>query len=84
MKSMILGLSSLFIASILYGATLIAAAVYSGWLVEEGGLGWDSRYGVFGTAIREVGMMPLILTGILTVSGGYLLWVSAKGSTVKQ
>ncbi|MCR8849292.1 phosphatase [Rossellomorea sp. SC111] len=68
-----IGLTCLVVSAILYGATLIAAAVYSGMLTEDGGLGWDSRYGVFGTALREVGTLPLVLAVIAGGTGIVLI-----------
>jgi hypothetical protein len=74
MKQLWTGLTCLVVGAILYGSALIAAAVYSYLLVEDGGLGWDFRYGVFGTALREIGTFPLVLavlaggTGIVLIA----------------
>ncbi|KPL58471.1 hypothetical protein [Rossellomorea vietnamensis] len=73
MKRLWIGLTCLVVSAILYGSTLIAAAVYSGLLLGDGGLGWDPRYGVWDTALIEIGTLPLVLavlaggTGIVLV-----------------
>ncbi|MBN8193306.1 phosphatase [Bacillus sp. NTK074B] len=73
MKRLWIGLTCLMVSAILYGSTLIAATVYSGSLMGDGGLGWDSRYGVFGTALMEVGTLPLVLTVIAGGTGVVLI-----------
>lgn len=69
MKNVTIGLTFLLVSAILYGSSLIAASNYSQVLIQ-GGQGWDTRYGVFGTALREVGTFPLTiatLSGILGI-----------------
>lgn len=73
MKRLWIGLTCLMVSAILYGSTLIAAAVYSGLLMGDGGLGWDFRYGVFGTALIEVGTLPLVLAVIAGGTGIVLI-----------
>jgi hypothetical protein len=73
MKLLWIGLTCLMVGATLYGSTLIAAAVYSSLLVQDGGLGWDFRYGVFGTALREIGTFPLVLAVIAGGTGIVLI-----------
>lgn len=63
-----IGLIFVLSSAIIYGATLISASIYSQVLVREG-QGWDARYGVFGTAIKEVGIIPIIIAILLGVVG---------------
>ena len=65
MNRLIVGLPLLLSSVIIYGSTLISAAIYSGNLKD----GWDSRYGVFGTALREVGQLPITFSILLALSG---------------
>ncbi|MCC5803574.1 phosphatase [Rossellomorea vietnamensis] len=67
MKRLWIGLTCMMVSAILYGSTLIAAAVYSDLLMRVDGLGWNFQYGVFGTALLEVGAFPLVLA---VISGG--------------
>ncbi|KON84785.1 hypothetical protein AF331_12265 [Rossellomorea marisflavi] len=68
MKKLATGLVLILSSAILYGLTLITAAIYSTVLSQEG-FGWDSRYGLFGTAFWKVGIVPAILSIILAVVG---------------
>ena len=63
-------------SSIIFGCTLISASVYSQVLTEDGGPGWDSRYGIYGTALMEVGTLPIILSILLGMAGVYFLFIS--------
>ncbi|WP_051302458.1 hypothetical protein [Salibacterium aidingense] len=68
MKNTIIGLFLLFLSAILYSSTLIAASVYSQTLAGNDGQGWNTNHGVFGTAIREIGGVPItlsILSGLI-------------------
>ncbi|MDR4938161.1 phosphatase [Rossellomorea marisflavi] len=68
MKKLATGLVLILSSSVLYGSTLITAAIYSTVLSQEG-FGWDSRYGVFGTAFWKVGTVPVVVSTILAVVG---------------
>jgi len=46
-------------------------------LISEG-IGWDSQYGVFGTAIREVGTLPIIIASLSGILGLILVIVSLR------
>ena len=56
-------------SAIIYGSVLISASSYSSTLSGVGGQGWDTRYGVFGTALREVGTIPLIIATVSVIAG---------------
>ncbi|MCM3584727.1 phosphatase [Mesobacillus maritimus] len=72
MKHSIIGLTLLIASAIIYGASLIAASIYSQVLAQVVGE-WDSRYGIFGTALREVGSVPLTIAILLGLLGGFLI-----------
>lgn len=72
MKNSAIGLTLLVVSAIIYGSSLITASIYSEVLAREGG-GWDSRYGIFGTALREVGTVPLTIAILLGILGGFLI-----------
>ena len=72
MKHPIIGLTLLIASAIIYGASLIAASIYSQVLAQVVGE-WDSRYGIFGTALREVGSVPLTIAILLGLLGGFLI-----------
>lgn len=62
----------------MYGAAIIAASVYSLVLSGDGGQGWDRRYGVFGTALIEVGAIPVTLSIISCLIGLGLIGYSLQ------
>ncbi|WP_245308194.1 phosphatase [Halalkalibacter urbisdiaboli] len=72
------GLTFLLLSSIIYGSTLISASVYSQVLAGPDGQGWDTRYGVYGTALREVGTLPIILSILLGIIGLLIVVVSIR------
>lgn len=72
------GLTLLLLTSIIYGSLLISASVYSQVLVGADGQGWDSRYGVYGTALREVGTLPITLSIILGIAGVIFVFISFR------
>ncbi|MEW4305867.1 phosphatase [Rossellomorea marisflavi] len=81
MKKLATGLVLILSSAILYGSTLITASIYSTVISQEG-FGWDQRYGVFGTAFRKVGIVPLVLSVLLAVVGigltGYSFYQKKK------
>ncbi|BDH60443.1 hypothetical protein MTP04_05730 [Lysinibacillus sp. PLM2] len=72
-----IGLFLLLISAIIYGSILIAASIYSQVLVK-GNIGWDTRYGVFGTSFREIGTIPLSISILLTLSGVVIIVLSIR------
>ncbi|WP_162985911.1 MULTISPECIES: phosphatase [Virgibacillus] len=69
MKKTYIGGILILVSAIIYGSMLISASIYSETLTTEG-VGWDSEYGIFGTALKEIGNTPIIisiLSGILGV-----------------
>lgn len=78
MKQLLVGLTCLLVSAILYGSALITAAIYSRLLGETDGHGWDSRYGIYGTAIRDVGTFPLVLAAFTAITGISLIVVSLR------
>ncbi|MDX8344598.1 phosphatase [Rossellomorea sp. YZS02] len=84
MKPLWIGLTCILISSILYGSTLIAAAIYSQVLGGTDGLGWSSEYGIFGTAMRDIGTVPLLLAVIVGVTGTMLIVMDLRGQFLKK
>ncbi|KOP66278.1 phosphatase [Bacillus sp. FJAT-18019] len=69
MKKFYVGLTLLLFSAIIYSSSLISAAIYSQVLVQEG-VGWNSEYGIFKTALMEIGFIPItiaIFSGILGI-----------------
>ncbi|WP_421381899.1 phosphatase [Bacillus salacetis] len=77
-KNIIIGVTLLLTSAVLYGAALISASVYSLVLTRDGGEGWDRRYGVFGTALIEVGTLPLSLAVLAGVIGLTVIYTSFR------
>ena len=73
-----ISLTLLLLSSIIFGSTLISASVYSLVLSGDGGQGWSGRYGVYGTALIEVGTIPIILSILLGVAGVFFLVMSTR------
>ena len=69
------GLIFLLSSAIIYGSALISSAVYSQVLIADG---WDSRYGIFGTALREVGIFPITIAILLGIVGMFLIVKSVR------
>lgn len=66
------------LSSIIYGSALISASVYSQVLAGNDGQGWDRRYGIFVTALKEVGTLPIILSILLGLIGLFIVVLSIK------
>ena len=76
MNRLLVGLTLLLSSAIIYGSTLISAAVYS---ENQKGFGWSSSYGLFGTAIREVGTVPIIISILTAITGlVFIVWTLRK------
>lgn len=84
MKQLWVGLTCLVVSAILYGSTLIAAVIYSHLLLGDGGLGWDPRYGVFGTAMLEIGTFPLVLAVLAGGTGIVLIWMEFRNHSGRK
>lgn len=78
MKNTNIGLVLLLSSAIIYGSTLISASVYSLILGGVNGQGWNTEYGVFGTAVREIGILPIIIAVLLAITGIVLLVLQEK------
>lgn len=72
-KNINIGLTLLLSSAIIYGSSLVSASIYSLVLSSEGGEGWDSRYGIFGTALIQVGTLPVMLAVLLAIAGIVLI-----------
>ncbi|WP_088006945.1 phosphatase [Indiicoccus explosivorum] len=70
MKKAVTGLLLLLTGAVVYGSSLVAAAVYSEVIMNTS---WDTRYGIFGTALREVGTLPLSLAALVSAAGLFFI-----------
>lgn len=71
MKQLIGGGIGVISGILLFGFTLVAAAVYSLHLRE---VGYSGEFGLYLSALGEVGIFPIILSMILFFSGLVLLF----------
>ncbi|PIC98859.1 phosphatase [Sporosarcina sp. P29] len=69
MKNTNIGLVLVLSSALIYGSALISASIYSLTLGGVDGQGWNSNYGVFGTALLKVGFIPLIISILLVITG---------------
>lgn len=49
-------------------------------MVGTNGQGWNSQHGVFGTALREVGTIPILIAVVLGIAGLILVVKSKRQS----
>ncbi len=73
-----IGLFLILSSAIIYGSALISSSIYSLILGGVDGQGWSSDYGIFGTALREVGIVPIIIAVLLAIIGVVLLVMQEK------
>lgn len=73
MKNTNIGLVLLLSSAIIFGSALISVSIYSLTLGGVDGQGWNSNYGVFGTALLKVGTLPLLVTVLLVIAGVVLI-----------
>lgn len=78
LKKMIIGGIGVLSSIVLFGMVLIAAAVYSLYLSAPDIGGYETDLGVYGTAIKEIGIVPLVLSGVLFLVGIYYLIIGIK------
>ncbi|MGM8366407.1 phosphatase [Virgibacillus sp. W0181] len=62
-------------SAIIYGSVLISASIYSQALAQTS---WEGEHGIFGTAIREVGTVPIIITVLLALAGVIFIVISMR------
>lgn len=77
-KDTIIGLVLLLSSAIIYASTLISAAIYSQTFAGTDGQGWNAQHGVFGTAIREMGTVSIIIAILLVIVGIIFIVKSRK------
>lgn len=71
MKQLIGGGIAVISGVLLFGFTLVAAAIYT---LQMGSGGYYSEYGLYLSALWEVGMVPLVLSIIFFIIGLVLLF----------
>ncbi|REB07358.1 phosphatase [Sporosarcina sp. BI001-red] len=72
-KNTNIGLVLLLSSAIIFGSAIISASIYSLTLGSVGGPGWNSNYGIFGTALLKVGTLPLIISLLLVITAIILI-----------
>lgn len=77
-KNINIGLTLLLSSAIIYGSSLVSASIYSLVLGGDSGEGWDSRYGIYGTALRKVGTLPVIIAVLLAITGIVLIVIQKR------
>ncbi|WP_113930676.1 phosphatase [Bacillus sp. P14.5] len=84
-KNLQIGLILIISSAITYGGALIAASVYSLVLAGDGGQGWDGRYGIFGTALKEAGTLPVTISILSFLIGlGLIGYSLVRGDYSKE
>lgn len=76
MKKIVIGCVGVLSSMVLFGMTLVSAAIYSLY-VTSGGPGWGSS-GPFWTAFGDIATIPAILVAVL-FAAGILFLVSGFG-----
>lgn len=77
-KNTNIGLILLLSSAIIYGSALIATTIYSLTLGGVNGQGWNTEYGIFGTALIKVGTLPSIIAVLLGIAGIVLLVIQER------
>ena len=77
MKYLRIGGILILFSAIIYGSVLISASVYSKALTQEG-VGWNSEYGIFRTALKEIGNTPVLIAILSGVLGVLFIILSLK------
>lgn len=75
MKNLIIGGIGVLSSILLFGMTFISAAIYALDLPERG---YNTNLGVFGTALFNIGTLPIMLSGTLFIIGIYYLYKAIK------
>lgn len=77
-KTTSIGLILLLSSAITCGSTLISASIYSQTFTGTSAQGRDSQHGVFGTVIRVMGTIPIIIAALLAIVGIIFIVKSKK------
>jgi hypothetical protein len=77
MKQLIAGGIGVLSGVILFGFTLVAAAIYA---LELSSIGYSTQWGPYGSAIIEIGIVPLVISAALFTAGLVLLFKGADKS----
>ncbi|MGI2326862.1 hypothetical protein [Planococcus sp. YIM B11945] len=70
MKEILVGGIGILSGVILFGLTLVGAAIYSPYLAT---VGYSSELGLYVTALKEIGILPIVISIALFTSRGYFL-----------
>lgn len=74
MKQLIAGGIGVLSGVILLGFTLVAAAIYA---LEISSTGYYTRWGLYGSALIAIGIVPLVISAALFTAGLVLLFKGA-------
>ncbi|PFH82643.1 hypothetical protein [Bacillus sp. AFS088145] len=78
MKNLIVGGIGVLASILLFGVTLISASIYSLYLSQPAGNGWDSNLGVLGTALVNIGIIPFLLSLVFFIIGAHYVYKGIK------
>ena len=71
MKQLIAGGIGVLSGVILFGFTLVAAAIYA---LELSSIGYSGQWGLYGSALIDIGIVPLVISASLFIAGLVLLF----------
>ncbi|MFC4713475.1 hypothetical protein [Planococcus dechangensis] len=74
MKQLIAGGIGVLSGVILFGFTLVAAAIYA---LELSSIGYYTQWGLYGSALLAIGIVPLVISAGLFTAGLVLLFKGA-------
>lgn len=74
MKQLIAGGIGVLSGVILFGFTLVAAAIYA---LELSSIGYYTQWGLYGSALLAIGIVPLVISAALFTVGLVLLFKGA-------
>lgn len=81
LKKVIIGAIGVLSSVILFGLSLVSASIYSFYLTTSGGGGWTPNLGPFGTALKEIGAFPVILSVLFFLVGIYFIVMGIRDQT---
>ena len=77
MKKLLIGLVGIFSSVTLFGLTMVSVSIYSS-VLTKGNIGWDTQLGPFGTAFKEIGIVPFTLCVLFFIFGAYYVKTGLK------
>lgn len=75
MKLIFIGGICVLSSTLLFGLTLVAAAVYA---LELSSTGYSIQFGLYGSALLEIGVVPILLSLIMASMGCYFFYQASS------